>query len=112
MHSYICDCKAPYSITTLLTNALLINLLGAPPFEQAGGVKETLQCIMAGRYTVPAGLSEEANDFMKCLIQLVSNTHSSRLTIVIMTSLESVFSVYYSYVEMILNACFIFCSWC
>lgn len=62
-----------------LINVLIIDFEGAPPFEQAGGVKETLQCIMAGRYTVPAGLSEEANDFMKCLIQLVSNAHSATL---------------------------------
>ena len=61
---------------------LIIDFKGAPPFEQAGGVKETLQCIMAGQYTVPAGLSVEANDFMKCLIQLVSNAHSYRLNCV------------------------------
>lgn len=46
-------------------------LTGAPPFEQAG-VKETLQCIITGQYTVPPGLSEQAEDFMKCLINLVS----------------------------------------
>jgi hypothetical protein len=63
---------------TLLMVLLIIDFEGAPPFEQAGGVKETLQCIMAGHYTVPTGLSEEANDFMKCLIQLVSNAHSCR----------------------------------
>lgn len=58
----------------------MVDFKGAPPFEQAGGVKETLQCIMAGHYTVPVGLSEEANDFMKCLIQLVSHAHPYRLS--------------------------------
>lgn len=46
---------------------------GAAPFEQAD-VKDTLKCIMAGEYEEPLGVSEEALSFMRCLINLVSDS--------------------------------------
>ena len=49
-----------------------LSFVGAPPFER-DGVKDTLQCIINGQYSVPLGISAEAIDFMKCLIQLVRN---------------------------------------
>ena len=38
---------------------------GAPPFEQGGDIKETLQRIVAGEYEEPVGLSDQALDFMR-----------------------------------------------
>ena len=44
-------------------------VVGAPPFEQ-GDVKHTLQKIVTGEYSEPSGISENALDFMRSLLDI------------------------------------------
>ncbi len=44
-------------------------VVGAPPFEQ-GDVKHTLQKIVTGEYAEPSGISENALDFMRSLLDI------------------------------------------
>jgi serine/threonine protein kinase len=48
-------------------------LTGTPPFEHGGGVKETLENIVAGEYSIPRNviMSQEAQDFIRCLLHVV-----------------------------------------
>lgn len=50
-------------------------LTGTPPFERGGGgVKDTLERIVEGSYSIPptVTMSYEAQDFIKCLLHVVS----------------------------------------
>lgn len=69
---------------------LFAMLTGEPPFEQQGGVQETLQRIVEGKYAMPDHISQEAQDFLRSLLDLV------RVIIVLNPSIFPVFCIIYS----------------